>query len=469
MKVSVESEGKNIVHVVLEVEAERASRAYESTCRELSKHVEIPGFRKGKAPKNVIEKRFGTEIIKKEALDRLVPELLQQAVQDKELDIITNPEIEECKFELGEPLQLKAKFEIRPEVKLGDYQKIKVEVPQAKVPDDAMDTALEKLATQKSTLQPVDKPKVEMGDHVLLDFECMVDGQLTEGGKAEGLTLEVKEGNFIPGFCEKLVDRKTGEEFEVEVTFPSDYRNPKLASKDAVFKVNLKEIRAKVVPDINDELAKSVGHENLEDLKKDIVKQMEEEVEAENQSRLQKAVVDAVVKSAQVDIPETMVEREHKLLMQQIRSFVEQNGQSWDEYQKTEELKAMDKSKHTEASQRVLHSLVLGAVVRAEKIDVSQEEIASNFLEFAQRNYIPQERFKEMASNEYFMRQLMEEVLTGKVVDFLVSKADVAYVEETPENTQGLESLESMEKTEEKAKEEKPKEKSSKKEAVAKS
>ncbi|QQR57024.1 MAG: trigger factor [Candidatus Melainabacteria bacterium] len=463
MKVSVEQEGKNIVHVELEVEAERASRAYDTTCRELSQHVEIPGFRKGKAPKNVVEKRFGKEVIKKEALDRLVPELLQQAVADKELDIITNPEIEECKFEIGEPLKLKAKFEIRPEVKLGDYSTIKVEVPQAKVPDDAMESALDKLATQKSTLQPVDKPQVEMNDHILLDFECMVDGKLTEGGKAEGLTLEVKEGNFIPGFCEKMVGHKAGDEFEVDVTFPDDYRNPKLASKDATFKVSLKEIRAKVIPSVDDELAKAVGHENLEQLKADITKQMEEEVETENQSRVQKAVVDAIVKSAQVEIPETMVEREYKLLMQQIRSFVEQNGQAWDEYEKTEELKALDKTKHTEASQRVLHSLVLGAVVRAEKIDVTQDEIASNFLEFAQRNYIPQDKFKEMAANEYFMRQLMEEVLTGKVVDFLVSKADVTYVEETPENTKGLENVEAA------AEKPKEKEKASKKEAVAKS
>ncbi len=168
MKVTLDREGKNVVKVGLELEAEKASRAYEITCRELSHQVEIPGFRKGKAPRNIIEKRFGRDLIKKEALERLVPELLQQVITDKNLDIITSPQIEECKFELGEPLTLLAKFEVRPDVELGQYKGVAVNVPEAQLPGDALDRALNNIAEQKATLKPVESREVKDGDNVCL-------------------------------------------------------------------------------------------------------------------------------------------------------------------------------------------------------------------------------------------------------------------------------------------------------------
>ena len=241
MKVTLDREGKNVVRVGLEVEADRATRAYEVTCRDLSNQVEIPGFRKGKAPRNIIEKRFGRDAIKQEALERLLPELLQQVITDKKLDIITRPEIVECNFELGEPLKLAAKFEVRPEVKLGDYKGIKVEVKEASLPDDAMEKALDGIAEQHAQVKTIDPREVKMGDHVLLDFECFVDDKLIDGGSAESLPLELKEESFVEGFCEQVVGKKPGDEFEVNVTFPKDYRNEQLANKDAKFKVNLKE------------------------------------------------------------------------------------------------------------------------------------------------------------------------------------------------------------------------------------
>ena len=459
MKVTLDREGKNVVRVGLEVEADRATRAYEKTCRDLSNHVEIPGFRKGKAPRNIIEKRFGRDAIKQEALERLLPELLQQVITDKKLDIITRPEIIECKFELGEPLTLAAKFEIRPEVKLGTYKGVETDVPEAVIPEDALNKALDGIAEQHAAVNKIDPRKIKMGDHVLLDFECYVEEKLIEGGKAENLPLEIKEGAFVEGFCEQLVGKEPGNEFEVEVTFPEEYRNPELAGKPAKFKVN---------------------HESLDELKKTIEAKMDEEIKYENEARAQKAVVDAVVENSDIDIPDTMIDREYELLMEQIKMQIQQMGQDWEEFQKMEDFESLRSSKRDEASQRVLHSLVLGAVVRAEDMNVTEEEVPPYLNEYAMRNNIPPDRYAEIFQDEYVLRQITEEVLTGKVVDFLVSNAKINYVPDT-ESSDKKESKKSSAKSakkEEKAekndkadkedKDDKPKKDAKKKEKAAK-
>jgi trigger factor len=433
MKVSLDREGKNVVKLGLELEPEKALKAYEMACRQLSHQVNIPGFRKGKAPRNIIEKTLGVEYIKREALERLVPQLLSEAIQDESLDVITEPQIDSWDFELGSPLKLQAKFEVRPEVTLGNYTGINVQVPKAVLPDDAMERALESIAESKASPKAADPRPVKLGDTVLLDFECYVDGNLVEGGKAEGLVLEVKEGAFIEGFCNQLVGKEPGQKFEVEVTFPAEYRNKELANKPAVFKVDLRELREKFVPEINDELAKAVGQESLEKLKEALQERLSEEVSAENDMRTQRSVVEAVVAAAQVDIPDTMVERERDLLMRQVKNYVEQNNQSWDVLEQSPEFEGLREGKLGEAKQRVLTSLVLGAVVRAEKMSVTEDEMGPYFAELMARYNVS---FDQVAGNENLRRQVMEEVLTNKVVQFLVSKAQIEYVDE-PEHVHG--------------------------------
>lgn len=425
MKVSLEREGNNIVHLGIELEPEKAMKEYEVACRSLSHKINIPGFRKGKAPRNIIEKTVGVDYIKREALERLVPELLGRAIVDENLDVITEPEIDSCDFELGSPLKLTAKFEVRPEVKLGDYQGVKVSVPEAAMPGDAVDRALANIAEQKASLQPVEKRPVKMGDTVVMDFECYVDGKLVEGGKAEGLILEMKEGNFLEGFCEQIIGKEPETSTEVNVKFPDEYRNKELAGKDANFKVDIKGIRERVIPDINDELATALGQESLQSLTELVEQRLQEEVQTENTSRIQRAVVDAVIHNAEVDIPPTMVEREYSLLMDQFRQIVEQNGQTWDAFQEAPEFENIGNMKREEARQRVLTSLVLGAIVRAEKMSVTEEEMAPYLAELAGRYNVPIER---VARNEEARRQVMEEILTQKVVEFLVSHAEVNFV-----------------------------------------
>jgi len=442
MKVNLEREGVNIVKLGVEVEAERAKKAYEKTCRQLSQRVKIPGFRPGKAPRNMIEKTVGIDMIKQQTLEHLVPEILGRVIMDEKLDVITEPQIDSWKFEVGEPLELVAHFEVRPEVKLGEYKALAVKVEQAQLDSDAMDRALQSIADAKASLQTISGRAIKLGDTALMDFECFVNGELVEGGKAEGLLLEIKEGNFLDGFCEQLVGKEAGAKAEIKATFPENYRNTELAGKAADFKVEVREIRERQVPEIDNELAKSVNQESLDSLKEALRQRLDEEVETENETRLQRCVVDAVVANAEVNIPDSMIERESNLLLQHMRRYVEQAGQGWEDFVASPDYEAVYAEKREEARQRVLTSLVLGAVVRAETMTITEEESSPYLAELIARYNLP---IEQIAHNEELRRafdelrrQAMEEALTRKVVDFLTGQANVEYVpeaekaEETP-------------------------------------
>jgi trigger factor len=439
MKTSLEKEGTNVVKLEVEVEADRAKKAYEQVCRALAHRVKIPGFRPGKAPRNMIEKQVGVDTIKREALEHLVPEILGNVIRDEKLDVITEPQIESYTFELGQPLQLRARFEVRPEVKLGEYKSLNVKVEQAELDEEAMTRALTSIAESKASLQTITGRPIKMGDTVLMDFECFVDDKLVEGGKAEGLLLEIKEGNFLEGFCEQLVGKEPGQHTEINAQFPENYRNADLAGKHGLFKVEIREIRERNIPEINDELAKSINQESLEALKEALKGRLDEEVTNENETRMQRSVVDAVVANAEVDIPESMIDRECNLLLQHLRRYVEQSGQSWEAFVQTPNYEEVYKEKREEARQRVLTSLVLGAVVRAENMTITEEETKPYLAELIARYNLP---IEQIAHNEELsravmelQRQAMEEALTRKVVDFLTGQANVEYVPESKEKT----------------------------------
>ncbi|MBX9942023.1 MAG: trigger factor [Candidatus Obscuribacterales bacterium] len=431
MKVTLEREGKNVVKLGIELEAERVKRAYEMACRELSKQVRIPGFRPGKAPRMILEKTIGEDNIKNEALQSLVPEVISEAVLKENLDLITAPEYSKVEFKLGEPLKLEAKFEVRPEVKLGKYKELEVNVPEVTLPADALERALANVAETRSSLAPVEGRASEMGDTVVLDFKATIDGEPMEGGNAESFVMELKEGAFLPNFCEQIVGKSKGDQFDVKASFPENYRRKDVAGKEAVFAVVLKEIRRKFVPDINDELAKAVGHESLDALKESLRGELDELVKQENEARAQRMVVEAVSHCAEVDIPETMIQREKELLVNQMRRYMEQQGQSFDEVASNPDFQQVIASKDDEAKQRVLTSLVLGAVVRAENITVEEDEMGPYFADLAMRYNLRPDQYQEFAANQEVRRQVAEEVLTGKVVELLVSSAKINYVADT--------------------------------------
>ena len=424
MKVTLDREGKNLVKLGLELEPDKAMRAYEHACRQLSHKVNIPGFRKGKVPRAVLEKTIGVDYIKQETLEHLVPEVLNEAIMQEHLDIITQPEIDSCQFDLGGPLKLQAKFEVRPQVELGDYKGLKVEVQENLFDESSIEKALERLAEAQAQLAAIPKRPIKLGDTVLLDFECFVEGQPVEGGKADGMLLEVKEGGFIPGFCEQLVGKEPDHELEIKAPFPADYRNKQLASKEGLFKTKIRELREKVLPAIDDTLAQKFGMESLEKLKENLKSNLKEEFDINNESRKQKLVIEAVVKNAKVDLPETMIEREQKLLLEQLKYYLEQNKRSFAEFEASDEFPSIKESKFEEAKQRVLTSLVLGAIIKEEKITVAENEMAEHLEDFINRLSLPPEK---AAHNEAVHRQALEELLTAKVMELLIQNTTIDY------------------------------------------
>jgi trigger factor len=424
MNIKTQREGNNIVLLDLEVDTTKALKAYEATCRQLSQQVNIPGFRKGKAPRGMLEKSLGKDYIKQETLQHLVPQLLEEAISTEKLEPIGQPELSSYEFELGQPLKLQAKFEVRPEVKLGSYRGVKVNVAQVEPSKDAVEHALEHIAESRVSLSEVASRPVAMGDTAIVDFECFVDKKLVDGGKATGMILEMKEDSFLEGFCSQLIGAEPGHKREVKVKFPDNYRNTALAGKDAIFQVELKGIREKLVPQINDELAKAVGAESLEKLKETVEEQLKNEVQRENKAAAQRAVIDAVVAQSKVDVPESMIEREKEALINQIRTMVEGNSGNWNEYKKSSQFSSMAETKDAEARQRVLTSLVLGAVVREENLTVSKEELAPYIEEVAAHYKLPSER---IVDSPQVMQKLTEEALIDKVVEYLVENAEVKY------------------------------------------
>ena len=424
MKVTLNREGKNLVKLGLELEPDKAMRAYEHACRSLSNKVNIPGFRRGKVPRHVLEKTVGIEYIKQETLDRLVPEVLNEAITQESLDIITQPQIDSCKFDLGEPLKLEAKFEVRPEVNLGQYKGLTVEIPENKFDEKNIDKALESLASAQAELSTIPARPIKMGDTVLLDFECLVDNKTVEGGQAQGMLLEVKPGGFIEGFCEQLVDKEPDTDVEIKASFPAEYRNALLAGKEGIFKTKIRELREKTLPKIDDALAQKFAVESLEKLKERLEINLKEEFDMNNEATKQKLIVEAIVKNASVDLPETMIEREQKLLLDQLKYYFQQNGRSFDELEKSPEFEKLKTDKYEEAQKRVLTSLVLGAIIKEEKVTVTEEEMRLHLEEFIARMGLPPEK---ASHNEAVHRQALEELLTAKVMELLLQNTEIAY------------------------------------------
>ncbi len=424
MKVTLDREGKNLVKLGLELEPDKAMRAYEHACRSLSNKVNIPGFRRGKVPRHVLEKTVGIEYIKQETLDRLLPEVLNEAIAQESLDIITQPQIDSCKFDLGEPLKFEAKFEVRPTVTLGQYKGLNVEVPEKKFEESSVEKALESLAAAQAEMTAIAPRPIKMADTVLLDFECLVDNQPVEGGKAQGMLLEIKAGGFIDSFCEQLVDKEPGTEVEIKASFPADYRNSVLAGKEGVFKTKIRELREKALPKIDDALAQKFGVESLEKLKERLATNLKDEFEMNNEAAKQKLVVESIVKNASVDLPETMIEREQKLLLDQVKYYFQQNGRSFDEIEKSPEFEKLKSEKYEEATKRVLTSLVLGAIIKEEKVTVTEEEMRLHLEEFIARMGLPPEK---ASHNEAVHRQALEELLTAKVMELLLQNTHITY------------------------------------------
>jgi len=419
MKINLEKESNNIVKFDIEIPAKDAVDGYNKAVKKISEYVNIPGFRKGKAPRNLVEKHVGVERIKEEALDVLLPNIFRTAIIENKLDVISQPYIESFDFEVGQDLKVVAKVELRPEVKLGEYKNLNLEVEEYTTPDDAFDKALESLMQRNAAFNLVVDRKTKNTDVVTIDFDGSVNGEKIQGGAAENYPLDLAHSNFIPGFAEQLIGKKLGEEFDITVDFPKDYHEAKLAGQPAIFKIKLKEIKEKVLPELNDEFAQKVGpFKTVDDLKADIQSFLDATKAKEDKKSSDNAIFDKVLSSVKIDIQDSMIEKEAQSLLEEYKQRLTMQG-----YNPEEAIKAQDNLMNElkqEALLRIKNSLVIDKIAQEENIKIDHMDLEKKLEEVEKTYHMERtEVLKQLKQNPAMFTSLSQQALNEKVIEFL--------------------------------------------------
>lgn len=406
----------------IEVDANSVGEAIEQAYRRIVKKVTIPGFRKGKAPRAIVERFAGKAALYEEALDILVPRAYQDALEEAGYDPISRPDIELVNFEEGKPLSFKATVEIKPEVQLGEYvdPNLKYEVPEVK--SEAVDFQIERLRDSHAQLVVVEEGEVANGLYALIDFEGFIDDQPFPGGKAEGYLLEVGSGRFIPGFEEGLVGARAGEDREVKVTFPQDYPAQDLAGKEATFKVRVREIKRKELPELNDEFARSVGsYASLQELRDTVENRLKEISAVQARRDFENKVIDSLVDRSQVEVPESLVNRRIDRMVHDLEHRLEAQKVSLDDYLK-DSGKSLDdvRNEFRPAAERgVKADLVLEAVAKKEKISAEAAEINAEIDRFSRRYNQPVEVTRKFLMTPENLTRIEDGIIADKTARFL--------------------------------------------------
>ena len=430
MKTTVEKLENNMVKVDIEIDAQTAEKEYNKACKRLAQRVNIPGFRKGKAPKAILEKNIGAEAIKHDVMDSLLPSAFAQAIKENDLNIITEPAVESYDFEIGKPVKILAKMELKPEVKFEQYKDLEVEVEEFKTAEDAMEKEIAELTEKFTTLQTVSDRESTDKDVVMMDFEGSVDGNLIDGGSAKNYMLDLEHSNFIPGFAEQLVGHKTGEEFTIDVTFPENYHDEKLKGKPAQFKIKINEIKEKIKPELNDELAKKVGNfKSVDELKADIQKYLDNTAKVENDKRSANKLFETIMEKMTVEVQPTMIEREKQALLIDFKQKVAQSGVNWDDVMKNDGPEKIDEELKTEALNRIKNSLMMSEIAKLENIQVTPQDLEQKIGELAMMYQTDKGTiFKEIARNTAMIQSLSQQALTQKVTKFLLENNKIKFV-----------------------------------------
>ena len=426
MKCKVEkTENANEVKLELTIEAQKFDEAIQKVYFKSAKYFNIPGFRKGKAPMNIVEKYYGKEIFYEDAFNEVVPEEVEQALKENKIEAVSRPDIEVKQIEKGKDLIFTAIFQTKPEAELGKYKGIEIPKIEYTVSDEDINHELSHMQEHNSRLISIEDRPVEKGDITVIDFEGFVDGKAFEGGKAEGHELEIGSNTFIPGFEDQIIGMKIDEERDIKVKFPDEYFSKDLAGKDATFKVKLHEIKKKELPELNDDFAKDTSEfDTLEELKKSIKDRIEKDNEQRQKYETEDAVIKAVCENVKVDIPSGMIENETEDMLRNVESRLSYQGLKLDQYLKmmgktAEEVK---KEYEPQAIEAIKSRLMLEAVIKAEKIEATEDEITEKVKEMA-KNYGKSE--DELLKNENVRNYIKSGVESEKALEFLVKNAKI--------------------------------------------
>lgn len=429
MSVKVKKLENNEVQLNIEVEAQKTSKEYDKACNKLAKRVNIPGFRAGKAPKNILEKHIGKEAIQREVLEAVLPEIFAKVIQENKFDIISEPYIESYEFGADKALKAVAKLELKPEVALCEYKNVDIKIEEYKQPENALEKEIEILADKYAELKAVEGRKTTAIDTVNIDFEGSVEGELIKGGAAKNYPLNLEHSNFIPGFAEQLVDKNVGEEFTIEVKFPETYHDDKIKGKDAQFKIKINSIQEKVLPALDDEFAKKVGSfKSLDELKADIQKYLDTMTKAENEKRAAAQILEKLNKEISINIQDSMITREARALMGEFQQRIVSQGGDWDKMLETEGHEKIWEQLKTEAESRIKNSLIITKIAEAEKIEVEGKDLEVKIEEIARiYNTNKMAILEEIQKNSTLIHSLSQQVLSQKVTQFLINNVNIKY------------------------------------------
>ncbi len=431
MKVNLKNGNENVIDMELTIPAKEAVAAYERAVSNISQHVNIDGFRKGKAPRAIIEKHVGTERIKIEAIENLAPRSIAQAIDENKLDVITQPSITSFDFEYGKDLKLNVRVETRPDVTLGEYKGLKLKVEDSPIPADAKQKSIDNLLKQHASTETVTDRAAGNNDIAVIDFEGLVDGEKIAGGEGKNYSLDLGNSNFIPGFAEQIVGKNAGDEFEINVNFPEEYHDEKLKGKPAVFKIKLHEIKERKLPELNDSFAQKVGpFKTVDDLKADIDKYLAEQRERTNKQNSENEIFKTVIESSSVEIPQSMIDREVESLKAEYKQRLSYQGLDWDALVKAQGEDHLAETLKTDAVSRIKNSLVIDKIAKTEDLKLEQKDIQQKFAQLAAMYGMQQQDIiKQLGHSPEMLGSISQQALSDKVRDFLVEHNTVEIVD----------------------------------------
>ena len=424
MSVKVENtENKNEVKLTFTIEAEKFDEAMKKVYAKTAKYFTIPGFRKGKAPMNIVEQHYGSEIFYEDTFNELVPDIYDEAIKENKIEAVSRPDIDITQMGKGKELIFTATVQTKPEVELGKYKGIELKKIEYNVSDKDVEHELAHMAEHNARLITVEDRPVEKGDIAVIDFEGFLDGKPFEGGKAEKHELEIGSNTFIPGFEDQVIGMKLDEEKDLNVTFPEDYFSKDLAGKPVVFKVKLHEIKKKELPKMDDEFAKDVSEfDTLEELKNSIKDRLQKENDEKAKYETEDAAIKAVCDNVKLDIPSGMIETEIDNMLKDTEQRLQYQGLTLEQYYKLigkPETVLRDEMKET-AEKNVKSRLVIEAIIKAEDIKPDEEKVEEKLKEMA-KGYGKTE--EEMLKNTYLKDYITENMKVEKVINFIIENA----------------------------------------------
>ena len=428
MSLQVEKMEKNMAKLTIEVSAEDLEKAMQSAYQKAKGRISIPGFRKGKAPRKMIEQMYGKGIFLEDAVNALIPEHYSKALSECELEIVSQPQIDVTQMEPGKALIFTAEVAVKPEVTLGEYKGVEVPKAEIEVTEEEIEAAIKREQEKNSRTITVEDRAAEEGDIVTIDFEGFVDGEVFEGGKGEAYPLTIGSHTFIPGFEEQLVGAKTGDHVEVNVTFPEEYQAKELAGKAAVFQCDVKKIEAKELPELNDDFAKDVSEfDTLAEYKEDVKKNLTESKEKEALRAKEDAAIEKIIENAEMEIPEAMLDTQCRQMMDDFGRRMQSQGLSMEQYfQFTgQTAEKMMEDMKPQALKRIQTRLVLEKIVEVENIQPTEEEVNEEISKMAAMYKMEADKLKELVG-EREMEQMKKDMAVQKAVTFVAEAAKEA-------------------------------------------